>query len=310
MAIPTADLNLNTHKLTNVVDPANPQEAATKNYVDSVATGSVYWKNPVRVASTGNITISSPGATIDGVTMVSGDRVALVAQTTGTENGIYVWNGAAAAMTRSTDADASAEVRSGMAFWVNEGTTNGDTAWTLTTNDPITLGSTSLTFVQFSGLGQIAAGAGLTKSGNTLNVGAGTGITVNADDVALTVPVAIALGGTGLATAGANTHFSNITGSSAAPAWNALADLTKTDDTNVTLALGGTPTNALVKAVSLTLGWTGTLAVARGGTGSGTASGARTNLGATGKYSALIGTGAATAITVTAATHGLGAVQS
>lgn len=311
MATPTNDVSWGNKKITNQADPTLPQDSATKNYVDGVAAGGVYWKNPVRVLVTTNITISNPGtAVFDGVTLTTGNRVALVGQTSAPENGIYVFNGSGVAMTRSSDADTSGEVVSGIAFWVNEGTTNADTAWTLTTNDPITLGTTSLTFVQFSGLGQITSGAGLTKSGNTLNVGAGTGITVNADDVAITIPVAVSSGGTGLVTTGANTAFSNVTGVSAAPSWNALAALTETDDTNVTLALGGTPATALFKSVSMTLGWTGTLAVARGGTGSGTAGGARTNLGATGKYSANIGNGASTAITVTAATHGLGAVQS
>lgn len=330
MALPTASVNLNNQKIINLTDPSNPQEAATKNYVDSVATGSVYWKNPVRVLSTTNINLASPGATIDGVTMVTNDRFAVVGQSTGSANGIYVWNGAAVAATRSTDADTSAEVKSGMAFWVSEGTANADTAWTLTTNDPITLGTTSLTFVQFSGLGQITAGNGLTKTGSTLDVGGTAGrISVAADAVDIDAAyvgqssittlgtiatgtwnatiISIAKGGTGAATFAANSYFGNPTGSTAAPAITAGAALTKTDDTNVTLALGGTPASALLVAASLTLGWTGTLAITRGGTGASTAATARSNLAATGKYSATIGDGSTTAINVTQATHGLAA---
>ncbi len=185
---PTADVNLNSHKIINLTDPTSAQDAATKNYVDSVATGSVYWKNPVRVLTTSNVNISNPGtSTFDGVSLSNGDRIALVGQTTGSENGIYVFAGSASAMSRASDADTSAEVRSGLAFWVNEGTANGDTAWVLTTNDPITLGTTSLTFVQFSGLGQITAGAGLTKTGNTIDVGTASSsrIVVNADNIDL-----------------------------------------------------------------------------------------------------------------------------
>lgn len=72
-----------------------------------------------------------------------------------------------------------------------------------------------------------------------------------------------------LTNAGANTYFGNATGSSAAPSYTSMAALTKTDDTNVTLTLGGTPTTALLKSVSLTLGWTGILAASRGGTANG-----------------------------------------
>jgi hypothetical protein len=261
MAAPNIDLSIGSHKLTNVTDPTIGTDAATKNYVDGIAAGGVYWKNPVRVAAPINITISSPGAAIDGVTLANGDRVALVSQSTGSQNGIYVFNGAAAALTRSSDADTSGEVPSGIAFWVSEGTVNADTAWTLTTNDPIVLGTTSLTFVQFSGLGQVTAGAGLTKTGNSLDVGAGTGITVNADNVQISATYA---GQTSIVTVGTITT--------------------------------GT--------------WQGTaVGVGFGGTGATTASGARTNLGACGKYSALIGNGSSTTFTVTAATHGLGATN-
>jgi hypothetical protein len=253
---------MNNHRVVALIDPAIATDAATKGYVDAIAQGGVFWKAPVRVASTGNVTISNPGtAVFDGVTLANGDRVALILQSTGSQNGIYVFNGSGLAMTRASDADTSAEVKSGLSFWVNEGTANADTAWTLTTNDPITLDTTSLTFVQFSGLGQVTAGAGLTKSGSTLNIGAGSGITVNADDVQISATYA---GQTSIVTLGTIT-----TG-----VWNGSA-----------------------------------IPVANGGTGSTTAAGARTNLGATGKYSALIGNGASTAITVTAATHGLGATN-
>jgi hypothetical protein len=91
----------------------------------------------------------------------------------------------------------------GATLFVEEGTANADQAYHCSTNATITLGSTSLTFVRITGLGTVTAGAGLTKTGDTLAVGAGTGITVNADDVALTVPVAVINGGTGGITAAA-----------------------------------------------------------------------------------------------------------
>ena len=116
------------------------------------------------------MTVSGPGAAIDGVTLSSGDRVLLKNQSTGSENGIYVFNGAASALTRATDADANAEVTSGLFTFVEEGTVNADSGFVLTTDGSITVGSTALTFAQFSGAGQITAGDALTKSGNQLDV--------------------------------------------------------------------------------------------------------------------------------------------
>jgi hypothetical protein len=125
------------------------------------------------------------GDVIDGVTLVEGDRVLLKDQSTASENGIYVAvaSGAGAA-SRATDADSSAEVTTGMFTFVSEGTVNADNGFVLTTNDTITLGTTGLTFVQFSGAGQITAGFGLTKSGNTLDVvGTADRITANNDSI-------------------------------------------------------------------------------------------------------------------------------
>ena len=181
----TADVSLNSRKITNLADPVSAQDAATKAYVDATKMG-LDVKDSVRVATTANLTLTAPGATIDGVAMTSGDRVLVKDQTTGSQNGLYVWNGSAVAMTRSTDADVSSEVTAGMFVFVEEGATNADSGWVLTTNNPITLDTTALSFTQFSGAGQITAGAGLTKTGNQLDVGAGTGISVAADTVGLT----------------------------------------------------------------------------------------------------------------------------
>lgn len=106
-------------------------------------------KAPVRAASTGNVTIATPGASIDGVALAAGDRVLLKNQTTDSENGIYVWNGAAAAMTRAPDFAASADIATGMLVAVTAGTVNGSSLWMLTTVGALTLGSTALTFAGF-----------------------------------------------------------------------------------------------------------------------------------------------------------------
>ena len=140
----------------------------SKEYVDAVKVG-LDFKDSVRVASTANVTVSGPGAAIDGITLASNDRVLLKNQSTASENGIYVFNGAASALTRATDADANAEVTSGMFVFVEEGTVNADNGFVLTTDGSITVGSTSLAFAQFSGAGQIVAGDGLTKTGNQID---------------------------------------------------------------------------------------------------------------------------------------------
>ena len=145
-----ADQSMGSHKLTNVTDPTSAQDAATKNYVDAVAAGVTDFKSSCRVATTANITLSGT-QTIDGVSVIAGDRVLVKNQSTGSQNGIYVC--AAGAWSRASDADSSAEVTAGMFVPVTEGTTNGDTCWLLTTNDAITLGTTALTFTQFGGGG-------------------------------------------------------------------------------------------------------------------------------------------------------------
>ncbi len=140
-----------------------------KAYVDSVKQA-LDIKASCRVASTGNVTVSGPGAAIDGVTLSSGDRVLLKDQTAGAENGIYVFNGAASALTRALDADEDEDVTAGLFTFVAEGTTNADNGFVLVTDAAITLGTTAFTFEQFSGAGQIDAGASLTKTGNQLDV--------------------------------------------------------------------------------------------------------------------------------------------
>jgi len=182
---PDGDLSLNSNKITNLTDPTGDQDAATKSYVDAIKSG-LDVKDSCHVATTTAGTLSTSfanGQTVDGVTLVTGDRILIKDQATGSENGIYTVN-SSGAPTRATDFDSNAEVTSGAFTFVEEGTVNGDGGFVLTTNDPITVGTTSLTFVQFSGAGQITAGTGLSKSGNTLNVNIGSD--VQAYDAGLT----------------------------------------------------------------------------------------------------------------------------
>jgi len=162
-------VDVNNSRISNITDPTQAQDAATKAYVDAVKQ-SLDIKDSVRVATTANITIASDlnvGDTIDGVTLADGDRVLVKDQTTASQNGIYV---AGSSPVRSADANASDEVTSGMFVFVEEGTTNADNGFVLSTDGTITLDTTNLTFTQFSGAGQIVAGDALSKSGNTLNV--------------------------------------------------------------------------------------------------------------------------------------------
>jgi hypothetical protein len=180
---PTGSVSLNSQKITNLLDPTDAQDAATKAYVDATAQG-LDVKGSVRAATTvagGNITLIST-QTIDGVSLVVNDRVLVKNQTTGSENGIWVVG--AGNWSRATDA-AAGKLTAGAFVFVEEGTVNADSGWVLTTNGTITVGTTSLAWDQFSGAGQITAGAGLTKSGNTINFAAvaNGGLTVNVDDV-------------------------------------------------------------------------------------------------------------------------------
>ena len=149
--------------------PSNSTDVATKSYVDATKQG-LDVKDSVRAATTGNITIASDlnvGDSIDGVTLADGDRVLVKNQTDASENGIYT---AGATPARATDFDANSEVTAGAFFFVEEGSTNADSGFIISTDDDITVGTTDITFTQFSGAGQLVAGDGLTKSGNNLSV--------------------------------------------------------------------------------------------------------------------------------------------
>jgi uncharacterized cupin superfamily protein len=206
MSAPTGDVDINSNKLTNVTDPTSAQDAATKAYVDAVKTG-LDVKDSVKVATTANITLSGT-QTIDGVAVSADERVLVKDQSTGSENGIYDCK--AGAWARSSDFDANSEVTSGAFVFVEQGTASADAGYVLTTDGTITVGSTALSFTQFSGAGQITAGDGLQKTGNALSADlkANGGLVIESAEIALklnasniTGTLAIDDGGTGATSA-------------------------------------------------------------------------------------------------------------
>ena len=184
LAVPTGDVSFGNYKITDVADPTSGANAANKSYVDSIAAGLTDFKQSVRVATTASITtLGTP--TIDGVVVAVGDRVLVKNQSTPSSNGIYV--AAAGAWLRATDADGTGEISVGTLVYVESGTANGGQQWicSATGDTPWVSGTSSSTWVVYSSMIANEAGAGLTSSNGALNVGAGTGITVNADDVAV-----------------------------------------------------------------------------------------------------------------------------
>ena len=183
LAQPSAAVAMNGQRLTGLADPTSDQDAATKAYVDATALG-LDVKASARVATVGNITLSGV-QTIDGVSAVAGDRVLVKGQTDASENGIYdVVSGGS--WTRSSDA-VDGKLQPGAFVFVEEGTVNENSGFVVSTNGDITVGTDDIEFSQFSGAGQITAGAGMFKSGNTLDVGTASTarIVVNANNIDL-----------------------------------------------------------------------------------------------------------------------------
>ena len=160
MALPIkSDLDFESlARIINLLDPTTAQHPATKAYVDAAVEG-INWKASCRVSTQGNVNVAAPGATIDGVTMVAGDRVLFQLQTAGAENGIYVWNGAATPATRAADMNIAKEVEQATCI-VEEGTSAGTSYRQTQVN--VTLGTTALIWVTF---GVVAPAASTSTAG-------------------------------------------------------------------------------------------------------------------------------------------------
>ena len=211
MTAPSAAVSLNSQKITNLATPTASTDAASKSYVDGVSQG-LDVKDSVVATTTANGTLASAfanGSTIDGVSLSTNDRILIKDQSTQTENGIYV---VAATPVRSDDLATGADAAAVFTF-VEQGTVNADNGFTCTSNTgSAVVGTNNLVFAQFSGAGQITAGNGLEKSGNTLSADlkSNGGLVIESTEVAvdlaassITGTLAIGDGGTGATSASA-----------------------------------------------------------------------------------------------------------
>lgn len=191
LTAPTAAVSLNSQKITNLATPSDPNDATNKAYVDNAISG-LTWKESVHLLAASNITLTGTDGTlaVDSHAVLTsseiGYRLLLIGQTTSSQNGIYEYtvSGGNYTLVRTSDADTYQELV-GAAVFVKEGTLYANTGW-LQSNHYIS-GFSGQNWVQFSGAGAYAAGAGLTSSGTTFNVGtvSATRIVVNADNIDL-----------------------------------------------------------------------------------------------------------------------------
>ena len=244
-------------------DPTSALQLATKQYVDAVAEG-LHVHASCAAATTGTLasitggtvtynngtagvgatlTLSVALTVLDGYTLLNGDRVLVKNEVASANNGIYTWATGGLVLTRATDFDTAAEMASGDFTFISYGTLYGSTGWVQT--DPVTVvGTSPVTWIQFSGSGAYTAGTGLTLTGTQFSItntavtaasygsatqvgtftvnaqgqltsAASTSIAINGNQIT-SGTVAIANGGTGQTTAGA--------------AFNALSPITTTGD--------------------------------------------------------------------------------
>lgn len=164
---------LNVSRINNLPDATLPQQPATKAQLDAVQEGTS-WKDEVRVRTASNVNLASPGASLDGVAMSAGDRFLAAAQSTASQNGIYVWNGAAVPATRAPDADTAASLRQATVS-VAEGT-SASTTWRQTAT-VTTIGTDTVTWASFGTAAPTASEttAGISELASQVEVDGNTG---------------------------------------------------------------------------------------------------------------------------------------
>jgi hypothetical protein len=252
-------LDMTSQKVVNLADPSASTDAANKQYVDNVARG-LQWKAPVRAASTANVTLATPGASIDGVVLAANDRILLKNQTTASENGIWVWASAVAALSRALDADTAGELSPGTAVTSIEGTVNADKVFQIISDAAITIGTTSQTWGQLGGGGSTYTGSNgilLTGSNFTavaapsggVTVGA-TGISIDTSVVARKVSTTIGTGALTNITVTHNLGTKDVVCSLRESAGDAgvLADFVSTDINSVTFSFATAPASNSLRA--------------------------------------------------------------
>ena len=228
---PDGAVSLNSQKITNLADPTADADAANKGYVDGVAQG-LDVKDSVKATTTANITLSGT-QTIDGIALSADDRVLVKNQNTASENGLYLCK--ASTWTRTDDLASGADAAGAFVF-VEQGTVNAENGFVCTSNKgSAVVGTNNLTFAQFSGAGQIIAGDGLDKSGNTLSVDlkSNGGLVIESTEIAvdlgassITGTLAVSDGGTGSTGAsGARTNLGLVIGTDVEPHSDKLTEL-------------------------------------------------------------------------------------
>ncbi len=209
MAAPTAAVSANSQKITNLADCTSDNDAANKGYVDGVAQG-LDIKDSCVVVSTSNLTLSGTQS-VDGISLSANDRVLVAGQSTASQNGIYkVVSGGS--WTRADDLATGVDA-AGVFTFIEQGTANAENGFVCTSDKgSAVVGTNNLTFAQFSGAGQISAGDGLQKSGNTMSADlkSNGGVVIESGELAvkldassITGTLAIGDGGTGATSASA-----------------------------------------------------------------------------------------------------------
>ena len=282
----TGHISVNSARIENLANPENPQDAATKAYVDSatqglhihatvkaatgatlasITGGSVTYDNGTNgVGAT--LTLGTALTSLDNYNLQNGDRILVKNQATAAHNGIYIWATGGTVLTRATDFDTATEIAGGDFVFVDSGDNYGNTGW-VTADEVGTVGTDAVNWIQFSGAGTYLAGSGLVLDGSTFNINlaSNSGLLITSDEL----QVNSAIAGNGLT-------FSN-----GVIAIGGTSDRISVTSDAIDIASTYAGQSSITTLGTITTGtWNGTtIAIANGGTGATDASTARSNLG-------------------------------